>query len=112
MVVNFRKQEDKTGSNPLKKLPKTLIIDTLLNIARGSSTEVPRACPPGEKGLLEVIPVHHTVVTHISSVRMKVPNDLRSQDSRKNAYKTIQVILIFSVFNLFFALPVIFVVVQ
>ncbi|KAL0279617.1 UNVERIFIED_CONTAM: hypothetical protein PYX00_001132 [Menopon gallinae] len=90
MVVNFRKQEDKTGGNPLKKCSKVLIIDTLLNIARGSSTEVPKACPPGEKGLLEVIPVHHTVVTHISSVRMKAPNDLRSQDSRKNAYKTIQ----------------------
>lgn len=92
MVVNYKRQEDRSQRhNPLKETPTTIVIDVLLNLAKDSSGNNLKPCPPGEQGVVEIVPVLHTLVTRISSIRLKSPSDLRSTDSKKNILKTIEV---------------------
>lgn len=94
MIVNFKRKEDKSRGrdNPLKSAPAQIVVDVLLHLADSPVGNNIKPCAPGETGIVEVVPVLHTLITHISSVRLKSPNDLRSSDSRKNILKTIQVI--------------------
>ena len=41
---------------------------------------------------MEVVSVDSTVITHISSVRLHVPKDLRSNDSKKTVLKGINAV--------------------
>lgn len=40
-------------------------------------------------GEVEVLAVSSTLITHISSVRLHCPNDLRSRDARRGVHKAI-----------------------
>jgi ATP-dependent RNA helicase DOB1 len=81
---------NKKKENPLKASP-TVVVDILLHISPGSSTQQPRPCPAGVQGDVEVIPVLNTLITHLSSLRIYYPKDLRPLDSRKSVLKTIAV---------------------
>lgn len=43
-----------------------------------------------QKGDVEIVSVCSTFITHISSVRLYCPNDLRQKDNRKGVYKSIK----------------------
>ncbi|KAF5296655.1 hypothetical protein FQR65_LT10195 [Abscondita terminalis] len=86
MIVNFKKVTDRKGkANPLNT-PSKVLVDILLHIlpkTDDNDDEIPLPCPDGEIGEVEVVAVCSSMVTHISSVRLYCPNDLRSNDSRK-----------------------------
>ncbi|XP_069684431.1 exosome RNA helicase MTR4 isoform X2 [Periplaneta americana] len=92
IIINFKKQTENSGNkrneNPLKAAP-SIIIDILLHISPGSSSQQPRPCPVGAQGDVEVVPVLHTLITHLSSIRIYYPKDLRPPDNRKSVLKTI-----------------------
>lgn len=43
-----------------------------------------------QKGEIEVVSVDSSMITHISSVRLLCPSDLRSRDARKGMYKGVK----------------------
>ncbi|XP_058789617.1 exosome RNA helicase MTR4 [Phymastichus coffea] len=86
IIVNFKKKNPK---NPEKE--KTIIvIDILLHVSKESTESIPKPCPEGEEGESEVVPVLHTLISQISSLRVYYPKDLRPTDNRKSVLKTIQ----------------------
>ncbi|CAG9796444.1 unnamed protein product [Diatraea saccharalis] len=94
IIVNFRHKMDrgKKGKdpNPLTAEP-AIIVDILLHVKKAdeheADTNVP--CPVGEAGDVEVVPVLHTLIYQISSLRVYYPKDLRPADNRKSVLKTI-----------------------
>ncbi|KAI8438729.1 hypothetical protein MSG28_011142 [Choristoneura fumiferana] len=91
IIVNFKHQtsKEKKGENPLTS-EAVIIVDILLHVKKSSGdgeTNVP--CPDGEAGDVEVVPVLHTLIHQISSLRVYYPKDLRPADSRKSVLKTI-----------------------
>ncbi|KAI8043203.1 exosome RNA helicase MTR4 [Drosophila gunungcola] len=89
IVLNFKKQ-DQSRKNPLKCEP-SVTIDVLLHVSEAAAkTGDTEPCRPNERGCMEVVPVAHTLITQISSIRVYFPNDLRSADNRRAVLKTIQ----------------------
>lgn len=94
IIVNFRQKTNKSKKqeeeNPLTAEP-VILVDILLHVKKESEhegeTNVP--CPPGEVGEVEVVPVLHTIIYQISSLRVYYPKDLRPADNRKSVLKTI-----------------------
>ncbi|XP_076635759.1 exosome RNA helicase Mtr4 [Colletes latitarsis] len=86
IIVNFKK---KNPTNPTKE-NTAIIIDILLHISKESSKGCPVPCREGEEGDMEVVPVLHTLISQISSLRLYYPKDLRPSDNRKSVLKTIQ----------------------
>ncbi|XP_021192448.3 exosome RNA helicase MTR4 [Helicoverpa armigera] len=92
IIVNFRHRtgKGKKGEdNPLSS-ESVIIVDILLHVKKADgedSEKVP--CPPGEAGDVEVVPVIHTLIYQISSLRVYYPKDLRPADNRKSVLKTI-----------------------
>lgn len=96
IIVNFRHKTQKGGKKDVKDVnpltaEQVIIVDILLHVKKTSDNDpesnVP--CPPGETGDVEVVPVLHTLVYQISSLRVYYPKDLRPADSRKSVLKTI-----------------------
>ncbi|XP_037301563.1 LOW QUALITY PROTEIN: exosome RNA helicase MTR4 [Manduca sexta] len=94
IIVNFR-QKTKAGKGKKEENPLTsdpvIVVDILLHVKKATDkdTEVNVPCPPGEAGDVEVVPVIHTLIYQISSLRVYYPKDLRPSDSRKSVLKTI-----------------------
>ena len=86
IIVNFKKKNPK---NPTKE-STVIVIDILLYISKESSEGCPIPCREGEDGEVEVVPVVHTLISQISSLRLYYPKDLRPSDNRKSVLKTIQ----------------------
>ncbi|KAK2585445.1 hypothetical protein KPH14_010108 [Odynerus spinipes] len=86
IIVNFKKKNPK---NPVKD-KSVIIIDILLHVSKESTEGCPLPCREGEEGDMEVVPVLHTLISQISSLRLYHPNDLRPSDNRKSVLKTIQ----------------------
>jgi hypothetical protein len=42
-------------------------------------------------GVMEIVPIDPELIQQISTVRIYIPNDLRSSDNRKGVFKSIQV---------------------
>ncbi|XP_035914643.1 exosome RNA helicase MTR4 [Anopheles stephensi] len=90
IIVNFKKENASSKQNPLKTEQK-VVIDVLLHVADGFEKEgIPKPCPPGKRGSVEVVPVLHKLVSRISSLRVYYPNDLRPADNRRSVLKTIE----------------------
>ncbi|KAK0073851.1 hypothetical protein PV326_013002, partial [Microctonus aethiopoides] len=85
IIVNFKK---KNSRNP--KESATIIVDMLLHISKQSKEGAPIPCREDEEGEIEVVPVLHTLISQISSLRLYYPKDLRPSDNRKSVLKTIQ----------------------
>ncbi|KAK6624711.1 hypothetical protein RUM44_011570 [Polyplax serrata] len=91
MIVNYKRHDDRSGkSTPLKPSQPNILVDILLNLDDTSNGNNIKPCPPDQRGKCEVVPVLHTLITHISSIRLKCPRDLRSTDKKRNIIKTIQ----------------------
>ncbi|XP_004930077.1 exosome RNA helicase MTR4 [Bombyx mori] len=94
IIVNFRHKSNKgkkgQEENPLTAEP-AIIVDILLHVktATGGDGETNVPCPPGESGDVQVVPVVHTLIYQISSLRVYYPKDLRPSDNRKSVLKTI-----------------------
>ncbi|XP_026739472.1 exosome RNA helicase MTR4 [Trichoplusia ni] len=93
IIVNFRHKTGKGKKheeNPLTA-ETVIIVDILLHVkkASGEDTDTKQPCPPGEAGDVEVVPVLHTLIYQISSLRVYYPKDLRPADNRKSVLKTI-----------------------
>ncbi|KAJ8955263.1 hypothetical protein NQ318_000290 [Aromia moschata] len=95
-VVNFKKvQEIVPGRKNRQGQSKTVTkiqIDLLLHVISENDTgdSIPKPCSEDQKGEVEIVSVDSSLVTHISSVRLYCPNDLRSKDSRKGMYKAVK----------------------
>lgn len=93
VIVNFKHKTGKgkkQEENPLSA-ETVIIVDILLHVQKNknndSDTNPP--CPPGEAGDVQVVPVLHTLIYQISSLRVYYPKDLRPADNRKSVLKTI-----------------------
>uniref|UniRef100_A0A1B6CRT5 Helicase ATP-binding domain-containing protein n=2 Tax=Clastoptera arizonana TaxID=38151 RepID=A0A1B6CRT5_9HEMI len=94
VVVNFKKEKPDKSHNPARGSGNKLIVHILLHVAIGSvEGEIPNPCPIGEFGEIEVVPVAHTLVTQISTLRVHLPKDLTTIDNKKSVWKTIQEVL-------------------
>ncbi|CAH0555487.1 unnamed protein product [Brassicogethes aeneus] len=93
-VVNFKKVQEfvRKGQSKQTKPVTRLQVDILLHVMSemGDSSEIPKPCFGDQKGEVEVVSVDSTFITHVSSVRLFCPNDLRSKDSRKGMYKALK----------------------
>lgn len=91
IIVNFKKKKDNNKKNPLLETESSIVVDILLHVANDfADTGVPRPCASGESGSVEVVPVLHTLIAKISSLRVYYPTDLRPSDNRQSVLKTIQ----------------------
>ncbi|XP_022900243.2 exosome RNA helicase MTR4 [Onthophagus taurus] len=102
-VINFIKTHDTNNSggkrgggrsNPAKTSVK-LQVDLLLHVVPAESgvnndNIIPKPCPENEHGEVEVVSLDSSLITHISSVRLYCPVDLRSKDNRKGMLKAIK----------------------
>ncbi|XP_017769968.1 PREDICTED: superkiller viralicidic activity 2-like 2 [Nicrophorus vespilloides] len=97
-IINFKKVSETGGrkkANPAVEGTK-LQVDLLLHVACDDNNKdlfgsaIPKPCPPNQTGETEVIAVAATLITHISSVRLCCPSDLRTKDARKGMYKAIR----------------------
>lgn len=99
MIVTFKKV-NKAGSrgkpNPIESSTK-VNVDILLRILPSSGDgnnpevgEIPKPCPSDKEGEIEVVTVCSSMITHLSSIRISAPYDLRPVDNRKLAYRTLQ----------------------
>ncbi|XP_052739797.1 exosome RNA helicase MTR4 isoform X3 [Bicyclus anynana] len=93
IIVNFRHKmgkDKKNRDNPLTA-DTVIIVDILLHVkkAKPDDADPNIPCPPGETGDVEVVPVLHTLIYQISSLRVYYPKDLRPADNRKAVLKTI-----------------------
>ncbi|XP_063225219.1 exosome RNA helicase MTR4 [Bacillus rossius redtenbacheri] len=94
IVINFNKQKNfgmKKGNNPAKDDP-AYVVEVLLHVdEQPEDQEVEaRPCPPGKAGEVEVVPVVHTIISQVSSIRLHIPKDLKRPDNRKSVLKSIQ----------------------
>jgi hypothetical protein len=72
------------------------ILNVLLNLEKSveNTDEEPTPCPPGKLGEPEIINVKHNMVEDLSSLRLnKMPNNLKSRDSRILLYNNVKVSL-------------------
>lgn len=89
IIVNFKKTSSDSKQNPLNA-EISVVVDVLLHVDDDFGKDsIPRACPEGKKGSVEVVPVVHTLISRISSLRVYYPNDLRPSDNRRSVLKTI-----------------------
>ncbi|XP_015775447.1 PREDICTED: superkiller viralicidic activity 2-like 2 [Acropora digitifera] len=80
-------------SGPVKSEP-LYVIEALLNCSsksvKSADGETPMPCGPDEKGEMQVVPILLHLVQAISAVRLYIPKDLRSPDSRQGVGKSLQ----------------------
>lgn len=76
------------------------VLDVLLNCAvgtvvpkdRNNATVTPggvKPCEPGQKGVPLVVPVLLTTIESISYIRIFLPKDLRNEQARETAWKSV-----------------------
>lgn len=93
MVVNFEKRSaDEGGKNPAKN-STTLFVHTLLYVLPNKEEEgLPNPCLlESDDGDIDVVPIHHSSIFQISSLRVHIPDDLTSPDKKKSVLKSIKV---------------------
>lgn len=84
-VVNFQKDAAKKKGDD-----QVIRVDVLLKCKKGSSSkEAPLPCAAGETGEMMVLPVLLGSFERISSVRIFMPEDIRSKDVRQGLAKSI-----------------------
>lgn len=89
IIVNFKKDTKDNTKNPLKSVTR-VVVDVLLHVNDESEKEgIPKPCPSGKKGSVEVVPVVSGLISKVSSLRIYYPNDLRPSDNRRSVLNRI-----------------------
>jgi ATP-dependent RNA helicase DOB1 len=97
-VVNFKQRKSPTTPNETLTPQQSYMVDVLLKIADGSSvgTKTHQDFPSGvrppsedEKSRVEVVPVLLSCIQSISHIRIFLPNELKSLDSRSKVQKAL-----------------------
>lgn len=89
IIVNFKKQLPNNKKNPMDS-ETNIVVDVLLHVDDDFDKDsVPRPCPADKQGSVEVVPILHTLISRISSLRVYYPDDLRPADNRRAVLKTI-----------------------
>lgn len=94
-VVNFKKKAVQERDNPME-YGGSYVVDVLVYVTHESSkAKSPLALEPADfknqaAGVMEIVPIDPELIQQISSVRIFIPNDLRSSDNRMAVYKSIQ----------------------
>ncbi|OUM65386.1 hypothetical protein PIROE2DRAFT_60042 [Piromyces sp. E2] len=72
--------------------PPKYILDVLLYCAPGTekNPKLAKPCPKRTKGEMVILQCNLSTVDGISTIRTKVPNNLKSSDARNQVYKTLQ----------------------
>nr|CAI5851657.1 unnamed protein product [Callosobruchus analis] len=96
-VVNFKKVHEvvpgRRNRQGKAKMQTKVKVDLLLHVISPDSEEgdaIPKPCTEDLKGEVEIVNVDTSFITHVSSVRVFCPTDLRSKDSRKGMYKAVK----------------------
>ena len=79
------------------------VVDVLMHVAKESTqpgkTGALRPPPAEGRGDMVVVPVLLSLVTAISAVRLYIPEDIRSRDSKMSVLKSLQVCQLFYYLN-------------
>lgn len=79
-VVNYRNT---------KKDDSQITIDVLLHVDKGIDPATDALIPPSSSGEMKVVTLRLSNITQISSIRLILPKDLRSYDSRQSVLKAL-----------------------
>lgn len=91
MVVSFQKQKAAKGLPVAEAKPEHYTVSVLLRA--DDSAAQPRPAPAGVDGEMLVIPVFLTAVSAFSSIRIHLPNDLRSKEARHTVGSSLGAVL-------------------
>jgi len=95
IVVNFQRKRDAHGKTSATSA-HDFIVDVLLNVgvdSEGRSPRVPTPPAKGQKSEIQVVPVLLNLIDSLSSVRVFIPKELRSADSRRSVQKSLSEVL-------------------
>jgi ATP-dependent RNA helicase DOB1 len=90
VVITFRKKPSpkQNTSEPI------YIIDTLLYVTKESSKKgylsLIKPCTNDQDDVMHVVPIQPNIIRAISSIRVYLPNNLQSIDSRQSVYKSLR----------------------
>ncbi|GAB1608438.1 exosome RNA helicase MTR4-like [Argonauta hians] len=90
VVVNVQKKADQSKAEADVQYVCEVLLHLSQESAHAQSSLTIKSCPPGQKGEMQVVPILIHLITSISSVRLYVPKDLRSVDSRLSVLKSVQ----------------------
>lgn len=92
-VINFNKRTPRRR-NPAEE-ETTYLIDILLCVDRSVDNKNSTLKPPleGSKGEMKLVAIDLENITQISSVRILIPEDLKSYDNRQSVGKSIREVL-------------------
>lgn len=98
VIVNYKQRRSKNPNEELKPQQK-YVIDVLLQVADGSSsgtrthTDLPSGVVPpkeGEKTKMEVVPVLLSCLQAISHIRIFLPKEVQTVDSKNGVKRSLQ----------------------
>jgi ATP-dependent RNA helicase DOB1 len=93
VIIEFKKDTKDNTKNPLKSVTK-VIVHILLHVDEDFVKDgVPKPCAKGKKGSVQIIPVVANFIEKLSSLRVYVPNDLRSSDNRRSVLNQIEKVM-------------------
>lgn len=102
MVAEFRKRQPKRHSSQsytdhesyiVSVFVHTMFVDSPVSLIKATNPDMPegiRPCVGEEKSRAEFIPITLDSIKSISSVRLKVPEDLKSSTSKRNLVRTLK----------------------
>ncbi|KAJ3323503.1 ATP-dependent RNA helicase mtr4 [Boothiomyces sp. JEL0866] len=89
IIVNYQKSVVRSKKDDTETLK--YVVDILLYCGRGSTDNSDvKPCPDDEDGDMIVVGCTLDSISAISSVRINVPSEIKSRDSRHNLYKTVK----------------------
>eukprot|EP00002_Diphylleia_rotans_P027081 TRINITY_DN541_c0_g1_i1.p1 TRINITY_DN541_c0_g1~~TRINITY_DN541_c0_g1_i1.p1 ORF type:complete len:1028 (-),score=254.82 TRINITY_DN541_c0_g1_i1:2032-5115(-) len=96
VVVNFQKRQQDKSSN--ESVTSRYVVDVVLHcqpIDKSAATTAvkPQMCPLTDKGEMQVVPVSLALLNGFSSLRIVIPKDLRSSESRQSVGKSLREVL-------------------
>lgn len=90
IIVNFRREGGAEEDNNPATNESKIMVDILLHVDDNfEKTNVAKPCPSHQKGSVEVVPVLHSLISRISSLRVYYPKDLRPPENRRSVIKTV-----------------------
>lgn len=89
VIINFQKKQEKGGAIAREETSSNYIVDVLLNCSSENPGR-PQPAPKDDKGVMQVVPTVLSMIEVLSTVRVYIPKDLRSVDSKDQVRKSIR----------------------